>query len=128
MKKHNLTYWHKKVWPLVSKKIRARDCLRTTGTPDYGLCITCGNRHSLKELQAGHFISSRYSSTKYDERNIHAQCYACNIYRKGNTAKYFIAMEQLYGRVVVDELLALSKIERHYKPFELEELYERLKG
>ena len=44
MKKRTAAKYKKDiVWPLFSKYIRTRDCLRTTGCASFGLCITCEN-------------------------------------------------------------------------------------
>ena len=32
----------RRTWEVFSKFIRIRDCLNSTGCPDWGLCITCG--------------------------------------------------------------------------------------
>ena len=94
----------KKAWNLFSKYIRLRDCLETTGTPDYGICCTCGIKYHFKELQAGHFIPGRHNSILFDERNVHAQCVGCNRFKQGNTVKYFRFMQNKYGEEVIKEL------------------------
>ena len=96
-KKKTVSATKKKLWTIFSKFIRERD-------KDKG-CVTCGKWYEPKRMQAGHFISRAYNSTLFSEINVHSQCYACNIYRKGATDEYILKMEEMYGREAVDELL-----------------------
>ncbi len=88
----------KRVWEVFSKYIRTRDCLETTGCPDWGLCITCGKRYHIKLLQAGHFIAGRHNANLFSEKGTHAQCYNCNINLKGNTLVYRRQIIEQYGQ------------------------------
>lgn len=123
--KHKLSWFKKRAWDNFSKYIRARDALKTTGDLDYCLCITCGRKtptFGIGCIQAGHFIASRVNSILFDERNCHAQCYSCNVGHGGAYVEYFIKMEELYGREVIDELRALKNQTVTYKWFD----YERI--
>jgi DNA repair exonuclease SbcCD ATPase subunit len=44
----------------------------------------------------------------FDERNCHAQCYGCNVMKKGNMVKYYKFMLKQYGQKVIDELEELD--------------------
>ena len=130
-KPKKLTYGKskKKTWALFSLYIRTRDALKTTGTLTEALCITCDRRYPLKAvggLQAGHFIAGRHMSILFDERNVHAQCYGCNVMKKGNMVSYYKKMLKMYGQETIDELEELDKTERQYKVYELMELYNEL--
>jgi len=96
-KRESVSSVKKKVWALFSEYIRARDCLKTTGCKDWGLCITCGKRYHIKLLQAGHFIAGRHNANLFSERGTHAQCYNCNINLRGNTLIYRRKIIELYG-------------------------------
>jgi len=96
-KKPTISQMDKKLWKEFSKFIRTRDCLKTTGRPDKGKCITCDQTVPFKKLQAGHFIPRQYKSTRYDENNNHAQCFACNMFMGGNVAIYGEKIKKLYG-------------------------------
>jgi len=109
MKKKTRKQIIKKLDTTFSKYIRLRDCLRTTQTPDQGLCITCGKLVYLKEAHAGHFISRGRMNIRFDETNVHLQCCGCNTYGNGEQAKYLIALEKLYGREIVDNLMQLER-------------------
>lgn len=97
MKTKSVSSVKKKVWKVFSDYIRLRDCLNTTGLPDYGACITCGKLVPKKLLQAGHFIPGRHNANLFSEEGTHAQCYNCNINLKGNTLEYRRKIIELYG-------------------------------
>jgi Bacteriophage Lambda NinG protein len=122
------TALHKKFWKVFSEYIRLRDCLETTGTAEEGTCCTCHKRYPLKQLQAGHFISRTHKSIVYDERNVHAQCVGCNMFKAGNIPEYWLFMEGKYGRGVIDELLNLKSQTRKFKAYELEGMIDEYKA
>lgn len=116
-----------RAWDMFSKYIRTRDALRTTGTKEEAICITCDRRKSIKDLQAGHFIPGRHNSILFDERGVHAQCYGCNVPLKGNPIKYWRKMEQLHGDEVIADLERLDAQTKQFKIFEVDEIYEHFK-
>ena len=96
----------KKRWKLTSQYVRQSQSDPHTGI---GQCVTCGEVKHYKELQAGHFIpQAQGNAVKWDLRNIHPQCYRCNINLGGNGAEYYPYMEEVYGKEVIDELRRLS--------------------
>lgn len=107
-----------KAWIAFSKYIRTRDCLRFTGDPDNGVCVTCWRTYPFKELQAGHFIDGRGNSVLFDERLVYSQCYGCNIGRNGSYIEYFVFMEKEWGRDKIDEFRALKKDTKIYKVYD----------
>ena len=73
-------------------------------------CVTCRIVKPWKELQAGHFIPrAQGNATYFDLRNIHSQCYRCNINLGGNGAEYYPYMLDKYGIEVINELRELSR-------------------
>jgi hypothetical protein len=111
----------KKAWVLFSIYKRMEDCLRTTGSIYWGLCITCGKRYHFKMLQAGHFVSGRHNGNVYSERGVHAQCYNCNINLKGNTLEYRRKIIEMYGEGTDLELEKEAEQVIQFKCFEIEE-------
>ena len=81
---------------IFSKYIRLRD--NREG------CFTCGHNPGWKKLQNGHFVPRQYLETRFDERNCHAQCYACNMFYGGQPATYAKRLQDKYGQGVVEEL------------------------
>ena len=122
-----LTKAKKECWIEFSKYKRMEDGLRTTGSVDWALCITCGKRYHFKLLQAGHFVSGRHNGNLFSERGTHAQCYNCNINLKGNTLEYRRQIIKLYGEGADIELEQEAGREVHYKVYELDALKEHYK-
>lgn len=125
--KSELSKAKKKAWDMFSKYIRTRDALRTTGTLDEALCVTCERRYPIKQLQAGHFIPGRHNSILFDEKNCHAQCYGCNVMKKGSTVQYWVFMEKEYGRKTIDRLIEDDKKTSQGKVYIFKELEEEYK-
>ena len=99
----------KHLWELTSKYVR----LHASNWNGDCSCVTCGLTKPWKEMQAGHFIPrAQGNSTKWDLRNIHPQCYRCNINLGGNGAEYYPFMVKTYGEKVVTELRQLSNQSR----------------
>ena len=111
-----------KAWNEFSKYIRVRDSIRTTGTLTEAVCVTCGKQYpSFGKgcLQAGHFLPGRHLSVMFDERNVHAQCYNCNIRLKGNWSEYMTFMLSAYGNETINELRHQNNITVAMMPHEL---------
>ena len=95
----------------------------------YCTCVTCGKKGHWKNggIQAGHFISRKHYSTRWDERNVKPQCVACNVYRAGEQYKYSLYL----GNNLSKKLLEKSRELRKFTNIELEEMIadysERLK-
>ena len=83
-------------------------------------CVTCGKQGHWKTggIQAGHFISRKHYSTRWDERNVKPQCVACNVYRSGEQYKYSLYL----GNNLSEELYSKSKNIVKFTNVELEEL------
>lgn len=83
----------KKADVLFSLAVRLRDA------DEYGVgsCITCGSRVHYKQAHAGHFMSRRYSATRYEPENVNLQCVRCNTFNSGEQYKYSLALDLKYG-------------------------------
>lgn len=77
-------------WEAFSDYIRVRDCLKTTGKVDRGVCYTCGRELPIKDLQAGHMVSGRKNFSLFDEDNVKAQCFCCNVKEHGMQGEFVI--------------------------------------
>ena len=68
-------------------------------------CVTCGRKYHYKKIQAGHFMSRKHYSTRFDEDNVKPQCYGCNVMSQGRQYEYSIYL----GKELSDELLRKSR-------------------
>jgi len=83
-------------------------------------CITCGRKHHWKEIQAGHFMSRKHYSTRWDEDNVKPQCKACNVFNAGEQYKYSIYL----GSQLSDDLLAKSRMIVKFGVYDIEKMIE----
>ena len=113
----------KKAWSLMSLISRQKD----KNQAGYVTCVTCGLMKYWKEMHAGHFFhGSHQRPISYDNRNIHAQCPACNTYKGGARDEYACYIAKRYGPNVLEELRLIKHQGKELKRVDLEELIERL--
>lgn len=65
----------RELWEVFSEYVRRRDAF----DGEHAKCCTCSTVKHWKDLQAGHFVTAKLLPTKYDEKNVHAQCQSCNM-------------------------------------------------
>ena len=96
-KTQSISKLKKKLWIEFSLYIRNRD---------NWTCFTCGRRATGAGLHAGHFISKSVGGITlyFNEKNVNAQCYNCNINLSGNIWEY----GQRLGEETVKELYILK--------------------
>ena len=75
---------------------------------DKGVCFTCGCKKKWQEQQNGHYVSRNYLATRYDEKNCHAQCVSCNVFRHGLLTTYALKLIKRYGGNILQELDTLK--------------------
>lgn len=121
--------YKKTVWNEFAYYIRLRDCLKTTGTREYGHCITCNKIVYLgtKDAQAGHFIPGRHGNNLFDETGCHLQCSYCNKYLSGNQLIYRRKIIEMYGKGYDEVLEERDKIERKFTIPDLQEIMKETK-
>ena len=103
-----------KAWKAFSDYIRTRDSIKTTGSKEHCVCVTCQKRVPYKKIQAGHFIGGRGNSILFDESVVNGQCLRCNIMLKGNYDEYNLVMLEKYGGKEVIEMLKQKKQVKQY--------------
>lgn len=83
--KTSISKLKKKLWTIFSLYIRQRD--------NY-TCFTCGRKGEGSGMHAGHFISKAIGGIDlyFDEDNVHAQCYNCNINLGGCQYEYSLRL------------------------------------
>lgn len=118
MPKKTQKYWKNKIDKVFHEYIRRRDADNNTGNCD---CISCGKTIHFSESDAGHFISRKYLITRYDERNVKAQCRKCNRFEYGRQYEYSIAL----GQELSQELLQTSRSMVKYTDADWQEIFEK---
>jgi hypothetical protein len=108
----------KKLWTVFSQWVR----LSHSNNEGYNSCFTCDRPLFWKESQAGHFISRRFNMTFVHEQNVHPQCGKCNLWLSGDQYNYGRRLDIKYGEGTADELLRLSKLDKKFDIFEIEEM------
>lgn len=91
-------------------------------------CFTCSAILPIAKIQNGHYISRSHNSLRFDDRNCHPQCVACNIFKHGNMAEYAMRLIDKYGPDILNELdRERRKIKQFSRP-ELISLIEKYNG
>ena len=58
-------------------------------------CCTCGCFWK-NEFQCGHYVGRTHLNTRWDEKNAHAQCVACNSWNSGEAKEHGRYIDKLY--------------------------------
>ena len=90
-------------------------------------CITCGVIKNWKEMDAGHYISRSYKSTRYYDKNVHPQCYKCNRFNEGMKDVYALKLIELYGKGILEELNEKKNQIKKYTEDELKSLRKKIR-
>jgi len=122
-KQKSLSKLKKDAWDWCSKYIRLKYSKK-----GYVQCITCSCIKKIKEMQTGHYVSRSYLSTFFDEKNIHPQCYQCNICRKGNLDEYALWLISTYGEGILEKLNKKKWEQVKYTRQDYENFIERYKS
>lgn len=95
MKKESCSALKKKLDSVFSLYIRHRD---------KGICYTCGVQKMPSEMQAGHYVSRICLPLRWDEDNVHCQCYSCNCMKHGDLITYRENLAQDIGIEAVERM------------------------
>jgi len=85
------------------------------------ICVTCNKTFFWKEIQAGHFMSRKHYSIRWDERNVKPQCAGCNVFRYGEQYKYSLYL----GYKLSEKLLEDSRKLVKFTNVELEDMIQK---
>jgi len=95
---------------------------------DNGVCYTCGKRGEIKQMQAGHYISRSCMALRWDESNVHCQCYSCNVCKHGDLITYRERLVKDYGQSAIEELESKRYITYKHSIEDLEKLIDFYKN
>lgn len=99
--KQKISVLHKKLWAIVSKRIKERDKY---------ICYTSGRKVEGSNAHCGHGISNSISGgrLRFHPKNLHCQSYYENIHASGNGGQYYRNQVRDYGQETMDKLYALK--------------------
>ena len=85
--------------------------IRLRDSNEFGMvqCFTSGRVYHYKQIQAGHFMSRRHLSTRWNEQNVQPQSAADNLFGQGEQWKFGLALDSKYGIGTSRELQELSR-------------------
>lgn len=107
-----------------SRYIRLRDAIPGGAFK----CISCGQFKRIEQADCGHFHSRKHMATRFDERNAHAECRACNRFSADHLIKYQENLIRKIGEEEFDELNILAKTTKKWEEFELKEMAKYYKA
>lgn len=90
---------------IFSEYIRLRDANRQ----GICFCITCGRPFYWKNGDAGHYVQRDRLATRYDEKNVNAQCKYCNRFRSGEQYIHGVEIDKKYGNGTAQRIILISK-------------------
>jgi hypothetical protein len=70
----------------------------------YVKCYTCDKAYPIKEIQCGHFVRRVHLSTRWDEDNARPQCFACNVWKRGNYDEFALRLVNECGTDILNRL------------------------
>ena len=117
-----------KAWEAFSRYIRLRDSIRTTGTADRCICVTCGREFpSFGKgcMHAGHWLGGRRGLNLFEEHGVHGQCAGCNLFGAGKQWIYEQFMTERYGHEEMDRITLQANTSHKWTIDELNEIAEK---
>jgi hypothetical protein len=70
----------------------------------YAKCISCGRVLPVSQLDGGHYIGRRHTSTELEPDNVQPQCRKCNRFLAGDVVAYRIGLVKKIGVERVERL------------------------
>ncbi len=97
---------------------------RMMGSDERGLCqcYTCPTKRHFSLMQAGHYVSRKFTQTRFDLRwNLRPQCPTCNEAKHGNLEVFAQRLEE-EQKGIVEWLIEMSREPYKYSRDELKTL------
>lgn len=127
-KKVSVSALTKKADKIFSEYIRTRDNLKTSGTLEKGVCITCWE--TSHSIQCWHFITRARKSVRWNEYNANGQCPWCNCWWWWRQYEHWLAIDNKYWLWTAETILKISnsdfKLTREYLESIIKEFSEKL--
>ena len=122
MKKAKRSTLIKKLDTIFSEYIRKKNADKK----GYVTCITSGKKYHYTEVDAGHFISRKEMSTRWNEDNVWPQSRYDNRFRYGRQYVYSLALNKIKDGLA-NELFKLSRKTVKYSLNDLKDMIEKYK-
>lgn len=122
-KKKTVSKLKRELDAVFSKFIRLRKAVQI-GDVFYCTCVTCGKEAPVSKMQNGHFMSRRFTNTRFYEKNCNVQCVGCNRFDQGRQYEHHLYIEKEYGSGASETLHKLSRVSKTFKVNELEMMIE----
>ena len=90
-------------------------------------CFTCGKKDHWKRMQAGHFMSRRHLTTRWNELNVQVQCVKCNMFNQGEQYKFGKLLDVRVGDGTSEMLERTSKHKAMFRRPDYEDLVKEYK-
>jgi len=92
-------------------------------------CWTCGSSKHYKKMHAGHFMSRKHLSIRWDSDigNVQVQCPKCNLFGQGEQYTFGKLLDVRIKEGTADKLEELSKVTTKIMRHEYEELITKYK-
>ena len=80
--------------------------IRLRDADDLGFvkCYTSGRYYHYKNIHAGHFMSRKSHSTRWDEVNVQPQSIADNLFAQGRQYQFGVNLDAQYGEGTAESL------------------------
>tara|TARA_R110002153_G_scaffold67862_1_gene180422 strand:+ start:302 stop:706 length:405 start_codon:yes stop_codon:yes gene_type:complete len=125
VKKKTQKYWKTKIDKVFHEYVRRRDADNDSG---YCKCISCNKPIHFTESDGGHCISRGKMATRWDERNVNAQCRKCNRFEDGRQLEYSLNIGiELAEQLLIDSRQIFKKSDSEYLEI-FEEFRDKLKA
>jgi hypothetical protein len=90
-------------------------------------CISCSKTFPVDVMDAGHFLTIRYSAIRFNEDACHGQCHYCNRLEYGNYEGFKIGLLSRIGEVRMNAVLDQRHIEVKWDRSKLLEIIKKYK-
>lgn len=88
----------------------------------YFKCISCGKILPFEKADAGHYMSRRHNSTRFDENNVHAECSYDNRFNAEHLDGFRDNLIKKIGQQKFDLLRAKANTTKSYSEYEYKAL------
>ena len=104
--------------------------IRLKDATDEGMvqCFTSGRVYHYKSIHAGHFMSRKSLSTRWNETNVQPQSAADNLFGQGEQYKFGLALDAKYGEGTAEELQFKSRQIKKFTRVDYEDLISYYKS